>query len=302
MLMITELLTPTPGPLWRLVKQAGIDHVVTLLDGGEQLWRWPEPGQEGGPPPFEAPPRGERAWDRPALARLQAAYREYGLELAVIEDTAPMDAVRLGTAGRDEQISWLHDQIRAMGELGIGTLCYNWHAVTGWARTHHDVPLRGGARSGGYDDATMRRATPVAEPGRISTGQLWAAHEYFLRAVVPVAEEAGVRICLHPDDPPLPEVRGVPRIMGTPAAFDRVLATVPSAYSGITVCQGNFTLMTDDLPALIRRWGAQGKIFFVHFRDVAGTPGVRTTSRPWPGRVTRASATPPSAGCSRSAT
>ena len=181
-----------------------------------------------------------------------------------------MDAVRLGTAGRDEQISWLHDQIRAMGELGIGTLCYNWHAVTGWARTHHDVPLRGGARSGGYDDATMRRAAPVAEPGSITTDQLWAAHEYFLRAVVPVAEEAGVRICLHPDDPPLPEVRGVPRIMGTPAAFDRVLATVPSAYSGITVCQGNFTLMTDDLPGLIRRWGAQGKIFFVHFRDVAG--------------------------------
>ena len=270
MLMITELLTPTPGPLWRLVKQAGIDHVVTLLDGGEQLWRWPEPGQEDGPPPFEAPPRGERAWDRPALARLQAAYREYGLELAVIEDTAPMDAVRLGTAGRDEQISWLHDQIRAMGDLGIGTLCYNWHAVTGWARTHHDVPLRGGARSAGYDDVTMRRAAPAAEPGSITADQLWAAHEYFLRAVVPVAEEAGVRICLHPDDPPLPEVRGVPRIMGTPAAFDRVLATVPSAYSGITVCQGNVTLMTDDLPALIRRWGAQGKIFFVHFRDVAG--------------------------------
>src|SRR5689334_24274633 len=149
MLMITELVTATPGPLWRLVKQAGIDHVVTLLEGGEQLWRWPEPGQEDGPPPFVAPPRGERAWDRPALARLQAAYREYGLELAVIEDTAPMDAVRLGT------------------------------------------------------------------------DQLWAAHEYFLRAVVPVAEEAGVRICLHPDDPPLPEVRGVPRIMGTPAGFDR---------------------------------------------------------------------------------
>ena len=161
MLMITELLTPTPGPLWRLVKQAGIDHVVTLLDGGEQLWRWPEPGQEDGPPPFEAPPRGERAWDRPALARLQAAYREYGLELAVIEDTAPMDAVRLGTAGRDEQISWLHDQIRAMGELGIGTLCYNWHAVTGWARTHHDVPLRGGARSGGYGYATLGRLFAV---------------------------------------------------------------------------------------------------------------------------------------------
>jgi D-mannonate dehydratase len=140
----------------------------------------------------------------PASCRLQAAYRDYGLELIVIEDTAPMDAVRLGTSGRDEQISWLHDQIRAMGELGIGTLCYNWHAVTGW------------------------------------------------------------------DDPPLPEVRGVPRIMGTPDASDRVLRTVPSDYSGITLCQGNFTLMTDDLPALIRRFGSQRKIFFVHFRDVAG--------------------------------
>jgi mannonate dehydratase len=267
MLKITELLTPTPGPLWRLVKQAGIDHVVTLLDGGEQLWRWPVPGRDG-PPPYVVPPRGERPWDRAALARLQEAYRSYGLELIVIEDTAPMDAVRLGAPGRDEQISWLQDQIRAMGELGIGTLCYNWHAVTGWARTHHDVPLRGGARSGGYDDATMRLSTALAEPGSITTAQLWAAHEYFLRAVVPVAEEAGVRLGLHPDDPPIGEVRGVPRIMGTPEAFDRVLRTVPSDFSGITLCQGNFTLMTDDLPALIRRFG--GQIFFVHFRDVAG--------------------------------
>src|SRR2546423_1241111 len=185
MLMITELLTPTPGPLWRLVKQAGIDHVVTRRDGGRQRWGGRDPGQEEGPPPCEAPPRGERAWDRPALARLQAAYREYGLELAVIEDTAPMDAARLGTAGRDEQISWLHDQIRAMGELGIGTLCYNWHAVTGWARTHHDVPLRGGARSGGYDDATMRRAAPVAEPGSIRTDPRVAAPEHGLAGRTP---------------------------------------------------------------------------------------------------------------------
>jgi mannonate dehydratase len=269
-LKITELLHPTPSPLWRIVKQAGIDQVVTLLDGGEQLWRWPQPGQLDGPPPYVVAPPGERPWERAALARLQDRYQEYGLELAVIEDTAPMDDVRLGGPRRDEQISWLHSQITAMGQLGIGTLCYNWHAVTGWARTHQRILLRGGAQSGGYDDAAMRRAAPMAEPGSITTEQLWAAFEYFLGAVVPVAAEAGVRICLHPDDPPLPEVRGVPRIMGTPAAFDRVLAALPSDYSGITFCQGNFTLMTDDLPALIRRFGNQGKIFFVHFRDVAG--------------------------------
>jgi D-mannonate dehydratase len=73
-----------------------------------------------------------------------------------------------------------------MGELGIGTLCYNWHAITGWARTHHPVQLRGGALSSGYDDVTMRATPALAEPGSITTGQLWAAFEYFLRAVVPV--------------------------------------------------------------------------------------------------------------------
>jgi len=78
MLTVTELLHPAPSPLWRLVKQAGVDHVVTLLDGGEQLWRWPLPGRETeAPAPYVVAPPGER----PALARLQARYRDYGLEL-----------------------------------------------------------------------------------------------------------------------------------------------------------------------------------------------------------------------------
>ena len=154
--------------------------------------------------------------------------RAYGLEVAVIEDTAPMDDVRLGRPGRDEQIEWFCTQLRAMGELGIPTLCYNWVAITSWARTSISVPLRGGALSSGYDDEVMRQAPPLVEPGSITHEQLWEAYEYFLRAVVPVAEEAGVRLSLHPDDPPISEVRGVPRIMGSPEAFERVLALVPS--------------------------------------------------------------------------
>jgi mannonate dehydratase len=201
---------------------------------------------------------------------LRDLYAQHGLELAVIEDTAPMDDVRLGAPGRDEAIDWIATQVRAMGELGIGTLCYNWLAVSGWGRTDTAVELRGGAMSTGYDEDVMRQAPPLVEPGSITADQLWDAFEYFLSAIVPVAEESGVRLCLHPDDPPIPEVRGVPRIMGTPEAFERVLATVDSPASGITFCQGNFTLMTDDLPALIRRLGASGRIFFVHFRDVAG--------------------------------
>jgi mannonate dehydratase len=139
MLMITELLTPpTPGPLWRLVKQAGIDHLVTLLAGGGQLWRWPEPGQQDGPPPSWLA-AGRTGLGPPGAG--PATGRLPGVRARTRGDRGHRADGR-GPArhrGRDEQISWLHDQIRAMGELGIGTLCYNWHAVTGWARTHHDV-------------------------------------------------------------------------------------------------------------------------------------------------------------------
>jgi mannonate dehydratase len=271
MLRITELLTPTPGPLWKLVKQVGIDEVVSHLDGGEQQWRWPKSEtQNFTPRRYEAPPPGERPWERPALERLQRSYREYGLEVAVIEDTPPMDDIRLGLPGRDERIEWVCTQIRAMGDLGIGLLCYNWVAISSWARTSTAVVLRGGALSTGYDDDVMRAAPPLVEPGSVTHAQLWEALTYFLSAVVPVAEEAGVRICMHPDDPPLPEVRGVPRIMDTPEAFERMLRTVESPASGITFCQGNFALMNSDVPGLIRRLGRDGRIFFVHFRDVAG--------------------------------
>jgi mannonate dehydratase len=272
MLKITELLTPTPGPLWRLVRQAGVEEVVSLLDGGEQMWRWPAGAgsQEWVPATYKAPPPGERPWELPALRHLKELYAEYGLRLAVIEDCPPMDDIRLGGPRRDEQIDWLCTQIRAMGQLGIPVLCYNWHAITAWARTDRAVKLRGGALSTGYDDAVMRQPGPLAEPGSVTTGQLWDALEYFLRAVLPVAEEAGVRLAMHPDDPPIPEVRGVPRILGTPEEFDRLIGIVDSPANGITLCQGNFTLMTDDLPGLIRHFGGKQKVFFVHFRDVAG--------------------------------
>jgi mannonate dehydratase len=111
----------------------------------------------------------------------------------------------------------------------------------------------------------------MIEEGSVTHDQLWDGLDYFLRAVVPVAEESGVRLALHPDDPPIPYVRGVPRIMGTPEAYERMLGLVESPNSGITFCQGNFSLMTDDVPALIRRLGRDGRIFFAHFRDVEGS-------------------------------
>src|SRR5262249_32358670 len=137
-----------------------------------------------------------------------------------------------------------------------------------------------------------RRPAPRAAPGSARAAQLGAALEYFPRAVGRAGEGAGVRICMHPDDPPIDEVRGVPRILGTPEAFDRLLRTVPSEHSGITFCQGNFTLMTDDLPALIRRYGGEGGVLFVYL-PVRGTGGGLSRSFTTKGQPTCSNACAP---------
>jgi mannonate dehydratase len=86
-----------------------------------------------------------------------------------------------------------------------------------------------------------------------------------------VAEKAGVKLSMHPDDPPITPIKGVSRIMRTVPNFQRLVDMLPSACNTITLCQGNFTLMTDDLPSVIRKFG-KDKISFVHFRDVEGVP------------------------------
>ena len=106
----------------------------------------------------------------------------------------------------------------------------------------------------------------------VTEEQLWENLQYFLERVVPVAEEANVKLAMHPDDPPLSPIRGVGRIMRSIENYQRLIDLVPSPVNGIALCQGNFTLMTDDLPGVIRHFGEQDKIFFVHFRDVRGTP------------------------------
>ncbi|MGQ9814203.1 MAG: mannonate dehydratase, partial [Candidatus Roseilinea sp.] len=121
-----------------------------------------------------------------------------------------------------------------------------------------------------YDNSLLKDAPP-AESGVVTEEQLWDSLDYFLKRVIPVAERAGVKLAMHPDDPPLSPIRGVGRIMRSVENFQRLLDMYPSPVNGIALCQGNFTLMTDDLPGVIRHFGRQGKIFFAHFRDVRGT-------------------------------
>jgi mannonate dehydratase len=168
--------------------------------------------------------------------------------------------------------------IRHLGQIGVPLICYNFMAGTDWIRTRVDAPERGGAKVTAFDLSEVKNAgIPGRESYRetppeagMSRDALWANLETFLTEVVPVAEEAGVTLAMHPDDPPLPSLLGNDRIMYDVAGFERLVNLVPSPANAIGFCQGTFSEMGIDIPATIRRLGRH--IAYVHFRDVRGTP------------------------------
>jgi len=244
-------LPATPSPRWKTAKQCGVNHAVTTVS----------PLRTG----------IARAWELDALALIQKNLEGAGLKLAAIEGPGvPMNKIKLGQPGRDEEIEIFHTLIRNAGTLGIPTICYNFMAEIGWSRTAVDVRERGGALTSEFNLEDAEKKGPT-EAGVVGEDRIWENFTYFIRQVVPVAEKAGVQLGLHPDDPPVSPLRGVGRIIRTAEAYRRAMRLAPSPMNGITFCQANFKLMGEDLEKIIREFGGQKKIFFVHFRDVRGT-------------------------------
>ena len=247
-MIIAEYLKTIPDRMWDFAAQIGVAHVVGRMPDGHME---------------------ETARSLDELAAMQAAFAGRGFSLDVIEPAPPNQKLKRGLPGRDEELENMAALVRNMGKLGIGTLCYNWTAHFNWVRNRFDVRERGGALACGYrhDDWPQDELTEI---GELTRETLWDSLAYMLKALVPVAEEAGVDLALHPSDPPVPEIRHVGRIGISVADFDRVLSIVPSPRNGITMCQGTFALMDDcpDIPSAIRHFGPAIK--FVHFRDVRG--------------------------------
>ena len=193
---------------------------------------------------------------------------KFGLKMSVIEGYLPMELAVRGLPGKDEQIARIQTLIRSMAAEGIPTLCYNFMHKLDWTRTGHEQRVRGGALVTGFDLSALPEE-PLPAVDASTEEQWWENLEYFLRQVLPVAEEVGVKLAMHPDDPPgLSTLHGYPRIMGQIENFERLVNLVPSPSNGIAFCQGCFSEMGLDVPAAIRRLGQH--IFYVHFRDVEG--------------------------------
>ncbi|OPX24998.1 MAG: hypothetical protein B1H02_02345 [Candidatus Latescibacteria bacterium 4484_107] len=245
----------------RFVKQLGLRHVVSGLSGT---------------------PSG--ILDFSSLMRTRTFFEAAGLTWDVIENlpTTHYDKVMFGLPGRDEQIANVCTSIRNMGRAGIGVLQYQW-MLLGGLRTEYSPTGRGGARYSRFDLEVSQRMPaasmdwlgdgpyPHLPDRKLSAEEVWDNLVYFLERIVPVAEEAGVKLAIHPDDAPIPSFMGVARIMTSLEALQRVIDAVPSPCNGLGFCQGTIATMAGvDAVAAIRRFGGQGKIFFAHFRNPRG--------------------------------
>jgi mannonate dehydratase len=211
--------------------------------------------------------------DLEALSAIRDHYARFGLAWKVSESGPAIDRIVLGKEGVADQIERYQRIIGHLGRLGVEVIAYNFMPQVSEdamvVRTAFHASTRGGARTSGFRLSDVNAGTMLHGETPIPREEMWENLERFLKAVLPAAEIAGVRLAMHPDDPPLSPLCGLERIMGSQASFDRLLAISASPANAITFCIGCFAEMGADIVGLIERYRA--RIPYVHVRDIAGT-------------------------------
>ncbi len=237
---------------------------------------------------YDVPP-GE-LWSRESIAALKKQTEDAGLHFEVIESVPVHEDIKLGKPTRDRYIQNYQENIRRLGEAGVKCICYNFMPVFDWTRTQLDKmaadgstslvyykdqlekmdPLTGELSLPGWDASYTKEslAAVFAEYAKITEEDLWENLRYFLAAVIPVAEEAGVNMAIHPDDPPWP-IFGLPRIITCEENLDRFLKLVDSPANGLTFCTGSLGCdAKNDIVRMVDKYAAMGRIHFMHIRNV----------------------------------
>lgn len=218
------------------------------------------------------PPEISDGQDRSELWQsIRDLARKHGLKFQNI-GTSMWLSISMARPDRDEKIAAWCLMLRNLASAGVATLGYNFKPV-GNFRTSSVPPGRGGARYSTFDYEELMQNPPHHPDKQVSEEQIWANLEYFLKRAIPVAEEVGIRMAMHPDDPPIAEpIGGAARIVATLDQYERIFGLYPSDCNAMLFCQGCVTEMGIDVYEAIRRIGKQNKIVYVHFRNIRGTP------------------------------
>ncbi|WP_315110799.1 mannonate dehydratase [Clostridium intestinale] len=234
-------------------------------------------------------PVGEK-WGMDSILSLKETVENAGLNFDVIESVPVHEDIKLGLPTRDKYIENYKENIRNLGKAGVKVICYNFMPVFDWTRTQLDkvlddgstalvyyvdqikdmAPLTGELSLPGWDSSYTKESLKEVfdKYSKITKEDLWNSLEYFLKEIIPVAEEAGVKMAIHPDDPPY-DIFGLPRIITNEENLDRFLKLVDSEYNGLTFCTGSLGSGSfNDVVKMIDKYAAQGRIHFMHVRNV----------------------------------
>lgn len=280
---------------YAFARQCGCTHVVAHLVDYFRTSRSNGPGDQpvGDDAGWGLAGDPDKLWSFEELSALKREINEAGLELEAIEnfDPAHWHDVLLDGPQKKHQLENLKTIIRNIGRAGIPVMGYNF-SIAGVAGRVKGGFARGGAVAVGMDgpfDKPMPNGMVWnmihdgnAPPGDVppaTSEQLWRRFEDFLDAIVPVAEDAGVKLAAHPDDPPMPTVRGQPRLVYQPRHYQKLLDLHPSPSNALEFCLGSLAEMTEgDIYETVDLHSRQGSLGYVHFRNVRGkVPHYRET-------------------------
>ena len=210
---------------------------------------------------------------------MKEAWSKVGLNFNVVEGPPSLgEKTKLGLEGRDEEIDNFITLMKSLSKAGVDVICYNWMPVIGWYRTDKARPGRGGALVTAFDYDVIKNE-PLTQYGVVTKETMWKNLEYFLKAVIPEAEKVGMKLAMHPDDPQVDSIKGISRIMTSVDNFKKLVDLVPSPSNGITMCQGNFSLMGAHIPTVVKYFGKRKLIHFVHFRNVQDLSGNKPSTK-----------------------
>ncbi len=267
-------------------------------DDSVALWQIRQiPGVNGVVSALQDIPVGE-VWPLERILELKRTINDAGLEFEAVESVNVHEDIKLGLATRDRYIQNYVETIKNLGQAGIKMICYNFMPVFDWTRSDLAKPLADASTVLSYEEALIEDLDPIHmleemernakgfslpgwEPYRlkelkglfekyktVDETQLFANLKYFLEGIIPTCEAYDVKMAIHPDDPPW-SVFGLPRITICGENLAKIISLVDSPYNGLTLCSGSLGANPENnIPELVRRFGAMGRIHFAHIRNI----------------------------------